>query len=72
MASKQYSLNLDLHCAVQPALNGNNKAVRSTICEGANINALDAAGWTNIMSAIAGKQYVLFHSFHINNYLTIN
>ena len=44
MASKQYSLNLDLHCAVQPALNGNNKAVRSTICEGANINALDAAG----------------------------
>lgn len=60
MASEQYSLNLDLHRA---ALNGNDEAVRSALREGANINALDAAGRTTIMSAVAGQQYVSFILF---------
>ena len=60
MASEQYSLNLDLHRA---ALNGNVEAVRSALREGANINALDAAGRTTIMSAVAGEQYVSFILF---------
>jgi hypothetical protein len=60
MASEQYSLNLDLHRA---ALNGNDEAVRSALREGANINALDAAGRTTIMSAVAGEQYVSFILF---------
>lgn len=58
-----HSLNLDLHSA---ALNGDDEAVRSALREGANINALDAAGRTTIMCAVAGEQYVSFHSFHIN------
>ena len=63
MACEHHSLNLDLHRA---ALSGNDEAVRSALREGANINALDAAGRTAIMCAVAGEQYVSFHSFHIN------
>ena len=64
MACEQHSLNFDLHRA---ALNGNDEAVRSALLEGANINALDAAGRTTIMCAVAGEKYVSFNSFHINN-----
>jgi ankyrin repeat protein len=69
MASEQYSLNLDLHRA---ALNGNDEAIRSTLREGANINALDSAGRTTIMSAVAGEQYaslILFKSIFPYNKL---
>lgn len=63
MASEQHSLNLDLHRA---ALNGNDEAVRIALRKGANINALDAAGRTTIMCAVAGEQYVPIYAFHIN------
>lgn len=57
-----HSLNFDLHRA---ALNGDDDAVRRALREGANINALDAAGRTTIMCAIAGEQYAFF-LLHIN------
>lgn len=53
------SLHLDLHSA---ALNGDDEAVRSALLEGADVNALDAAGRTTIMCAVAGEQYVSLHT----------
>ena len=56
---KMDSLHLDLHSA---ALNGDDEAVRSALLEGADVNALDAAGRTTIMCAVAGEQYVSLHT----------
>lgn len=62
MDSGPQPFNFDLHHA---ALNGDDEAVRCALLEGANINALDAAGRTTIMCAVAGEQYVPCHSFHL-------
>ena len=59
-----HSLNFDLHRA---ALHGDDEAVCRALREGADINALDAAGRTTIMCAVAGEQYVLFSFFFFSH-----
>jgi ankyrin repeat protein len=48
--------NLGLHYA---AAAGNDDSVRYALRSGADVNALDAAGKTALMCAIAGEEYVL-------------
>lgn len=55
--------HLDLHHA---ALTGNDQAVCRALLEGADVNALDSAGRTTIMCAVAGEQCVSSHSFHVD------
>lgn len=51
--------NFGLHAA---ATAGNDEGVRRALEEGANVNALDAAGRTTVMCAVAGEQYVgIYH-----------
>jgi len=63
MDCERHSLNSALHSA---ALNGDHEAVHRALLEGSDINALDAAGRTTIMCAVAGEQCVSFPSFHVN------
>jgi ankyrin repeat protein len=62
----RHSLNFDLHRA---ALNGDDKAVRNALLDAADINALDDAGRTTIMCAVAGEQSVVlfFLFFSLSN-----
>lgn len=57
MNTMQHSLhNFGLH---QAALIGDDEGVQEALDAGANINALDIAGRTAIMCAIAGEKYAL-------------
>ena len=49
--------NFDLH---HYALLGDDEGVRRALQDGANINALDSAGRTAIMCAVAGEKYAFF------------
>lgn len=49
--------NYGLHKA---ALAGDEDSVRRALDEGADVNALDSAGRTSIMCAVAGEKYVSF------------
>lgn len=54
---ENYSSTYGLHAA---ALSGDDTAVQRAIDAGANINALDSAGRTIVMCAVAGDKYVIF------------
>lgn len=43
------------------ALLGDDEGVRNALQEGADINALDGAGRTAIMCAVAGEKYAFFY-----------
>ena len=60
--------NLGLHYA---AAAGNDDSVRYALRSGADVNALDAAGKTALMCAIAGDEYVLLLSIVSVSILTI-
>ena len=55
MDYERHPLKLNLHRA---ALDGDDQAVRRALLEGADVNAVDSAGRTTIMCAVAGEQYV--------------
>jgi hypothetical protein len=45
------------------AIIGDNEGVRRSLCEGADVNALDTAGRTAVMCVVAGEKYAFFFRF---------
>jgi len=46
------------------AIIGDDEGVRRSLRDGADINALDTAGRTAVMCAVAGEKYAFSISFH--------
>ena len=60
MGYAQHSFN---HCGLHAAaMAGDDEGVRCALDMGADINALDNAGRTAVMCAVAGKQFVYLTS----------
>jgi hypothetical protein len=50
------------------AIKGDDEGVRRSLRDGADINALDTAGRTAVMCAVAGEKYACFVPFHYLEY----
>jgi len=48
------------------AIKGDDEGVRRSLRDGADINALDTAGRTAVMCAVAGEKYVFFCSLSLS------